>query len=141
MPGSAPAICITQQYVPGLCHRYAGDLKATPAKRCDRRERPAPITTHLGEAPMISILIALIVLAILAGFLLVLSEEIPSSFCFVIGAIAAILSAMGLISYAFTGWNYMAAEYKADILNREYDTNYTQRSEEHTSELQSRPHL
>ena len=75
---------------------------------------------------MISILIALIVLAILAGVLLIISANGESFFCFFIGAIAAMLATTGLISYAFSGWNYMAAEYKADIINREYGTNYTQ---------------
>lgn len=75
---------------------------------------------------MISILIALIVLAILAVFLIVFSAEVESFLCFFLGVIAAILAATGLISYAFFGWNYIAAEYKADIINREYGTNYTQ---------------
>ena len=75
---------------------------------------------------MISILIALIVLAILAAVLLIISADGDSFSCFFLGVIAAILAAAGLISYAFSGWNYMAAEYKADIINREYGTNYTQ---------------
>lgn len=75
---------------------------------------------------MIPILIALIVLAILAVFLIFLSGWVESFLCFFLGVIAAILAATGLISYAFSGWNYMAAEYKADIINREYGTNYTQ---------------
>lgn len=75
---------------------------------------------------MISIIIALIVLAILAVFLIFLSGEVNSFLCFSLGVISAILAATGLIFYAFLGWNYMAAEYKADIINREYGTNYTQ---------------
>lgn len=75
---------------------------------------------------MISILIALIVLAILAAVLLIISADGDSFSCFFLGCIAAIFAATGLISYAFSGWNYMAAEYKADIINREYGTNYTQ---------------
>jgi len=75
---------------------------------------------------MILILIALIALATLAGVLLKISANGESFFCFFIGVISAFSAAFGLICYAFSGWSYMASEYKADIINREYGTSYTQ---------------
>lgn len=41
-------------------------------------------------------------------------------------AICALGAGIGLIAYVFAGWSYLAAEYKADIINREYGTDYTQ---------------
>lgn len=75
---------------------------------------------------MLLILIALIALAVLAVVIFMLSESDDSLFLFVIGCIAASGAAIGLSAYAFTGWSYLAAEYKADIINREYGTDYTQ---------------
>lgn len=75
---------------------------------------------------MILILIALIVLAVLGFALLVWSDENNGFAGFLVGILCVMGAAVGFIGYAFTGWSYMAAEYKADIINREYGTNYTQ---------------
>lgn len=75
---------------------------------------------------MLLILIALIALAVLAVVLLVVADNIDNTFIFVLGALAVCGAAIGLFAYAFTGWDYFAAEYKADIINREYGTTYTQ---------------
>lgn len=44
MPGSAPATCINQQYVPGLFNKYAGDLKRHQLRAWDSPERRATNT-------------------------------------------------------------------------------------------------
>lgn len=75
---------------------------------------------------MVLILIALIVLAVLAVFMIVLADEWDSGFAAVVGLICTLGAGIGLITYAFSGWSYLAAEYKADIINREYGTDYTQ---------------
>lgn len=75
---------------------------------------------------MILILIALIVLAVLGFVLLAWANENDIFAAFVVGLICVMGAGLGLIAYLFSGWSYMAAEYKADIINREYGTNYTQ---------------
>lgn len=43
-----------------------------------------------------------------------------------IGAIACTSSLIGLFLYCFLIYGYVSAEYKANIMNREYGTKYTQ---------------
>ena len=40
--------------------------------------------------------------------------------------LAVILGFVGLLVYAGAGWYYIAAGHKAELLNKEYGTNYTQ---------------
>lgn len=75
---------------------------------------------------MVLILIALVMLTILAVVMFVRADDRDSILTAVAGAICAFAAAVGLIAYVFAGWSYMAADYKADIINREYGTNYTQ---------------
>ena len=75
---------------------------------------------------MLLILIALITLAVLGFVLLFMADGWDSFVASLIGILCVVCAAAGLISYAVTGWSYFAAEYKADIINREYGTNYTQ---------------
>lgn len=74
---------------------------------------------------MILILIALITLAVLGFVLLVMADGWDSFVTFLIGILCVAVAGTGLIVYSYAGWQYMAAEYKADIINREYGTNYT----------------
>lgn len=84
---------------------------------------------------MVLILIALIVLSFL-GYLLAVWGDDSGNFmgCF-IGILCTAGAGVGLVAYAFSGWNYMAAEYKADIINREYGTNYTQQEVFYASDV------
>lgn len=43
-----------------------------------------------------------------------------------IGVIATIISLIGCVVFAFLSLQYTGAQHKADIINREYGTNYTQ---------------
>lgn len=75
---------------------------------------------------MLLILISLIVLTVLAAGLIIYADAVDNVFAAAVGLICAMGAVIGLFAYAFTGWNYLAAEYKADIINREYGTDYTQ---------------
>ena len=75
---------------------------------------------------MLLILIALIALVVLAIMFFVWAEARDIIFAHILGVICAVCATLGLTAYAITGWSYIAAEYKADIINREYGTNYTQ---------------
>lgn len=44
-----------------------------------------------------------------------------------IGVLLGIATAFTGIGYVWSGWSWMAAEQKANIINREYGTNYTQK--------------
>lgn len=44
----------------------------------------------------------------------------------VVCPIFAIIGFIGLIFYSFVCYEYVAAEYKANIINKEYNTNYSQ---------------
>lgn len=75
---------------------------------------------------MILMLIALIALAVLGFVLLVWSDENSNVEGVIVGMLCVMGAGVGLMACAYSGWSYMAAEYKADIINREYGTNYTQ---------------
>ena len=76
---------------------------------------------------MLLILIALIALVVLTFMIFMWAEASDIIFAHILGVICTSCAILGLTAYAFAGWSYMAAEYKADIINREYGTNYTQR--------------
>lgn len=75
---------------------------------------------------MILIIIALITLAVLGFVLLVWATDNDIFAGLIVGICCVMGAGIGLITYAFVGWSYIAAEYKADIINREYGTNYSQ---------------
>jgi len=45
---------------------------------------------------------------------------------FLVGALGMIATGFSAVVYVFAGWYWIAAEYQAQVINREYDTNYTQ---------------
>ena len=77
------------------------------------------------------LIFAAIVLAFVIGvFLLKYSTdgyEINHDVSWFFGFLLCVASGITAIVYAFTVWSYISAEYKADIINREYGTNYTQK--------------
>lgn len=73
---------------------------------------------------MILILIAIIVTMVI-GIALVRTDT-DTDINELFGVILLFLSGISGAIYSFVGWSYFAAEYKADIINREYGTNYTQ---------------
>lgn len=48
------------------------------------------------------------------------------TFAAVIGLLLGIGSGIGALVYAFAVWGWLAADHKAQIINREYGTHYTQ---------------
>lgn len=70
---------------------------------------------------LILILIALAV-AVVVGLILMEHDEILVG---VLGLLCLCGAGFGAICYAFTVYSWLAADYKADIINREYGTNYT----------------
>lgn len=70
---------------------------------------------------LILILIALAV-AVVVGLILLDHDSILVG---VLGVLCLCGAGFGAICYAFTVYSWFAADYKADIVNREYGTNYT----------------
>jgi len=68
---------------------------------------------------MLMILIAIVVAAGMSAVLLIKTDK------FAFGGGLAIWAGVAAIAYAFSGWDWFAAEYKTTIINREYHTNYT----------------
>lgn len=73
---------------------------------------------------LILILCALVI-AVLAGAILMKFAEDYFAALF-LGVVVIALSGVGAVSYAFTVWSWMASDYEARIINREYGTSYTQ---------------
>lgn len=73
---------------------------------------------------MILLLCSLVVLAVFSGALLVLADD--NLFCGVLGGVSAFIAFVGLIAYGVLVLDYIGAEHKARIMNREYGTDYTQ---------------
>lgn len=73
---------------------------------------------------MILILIALIAVIVLSmiGIYRFQYTTFGGFFC----PFIAVFGFCGLFTYAFLVYNYIAADFKKDIVNREYKTNYTQ---------------
>ena len=77
---------------------------------------------------MILILIAICAAALVAAALLLYGGDDYGGlglFASLSGVVLAIGTGLAAISYAFAGWSWMAAESKAQIINREYGTKYT----------------
>jgi len=78
---------------------------------------------------MISILIAIICAGIIGAFLLAYSLDNYNGIGFlsnIFGFLLSVASAISFIIYAFSAWSWFAAEHKANIINSEYGTKYTQ---------------
>jgi hypothetical protein len=78
---------------------------------------------------MILILVAIIVASVIAGALMWYSGKnygAVGALAGVLGFILALIAGLADVAYAFAGWSWFAAEHKAQIINREYDTKYTQ---------------
>ena len=77
---------------------------------------------------MILILIAICAAALIsAGLLRYAGNDYGGLglFAGIAGVLLAIGTGFAAVSYAFAGWSWMAAESKAQIINREYGTKYT----------------
>ena len=79
---------------------------------------------------MILTLIAILALALLGAWLVWYSGETRNGLvewtCGVVGCIACLAAVCLLIVYAVMVSSWIGAKYKADIVNREYGTTYTQ---------------
>ena len=75
---------------------------------------------------MFMIGLVIITLLIAGTFLLTLDDKWDSILVFVLGMVLLIAGGFSAVSYTFSGWSYLAAKHKANIINREYGTNYTQ---------------
>lgn len=56
-------------------------------------------------------------------------------FSSVAGVGGAILTGISALFYVFAGWNWIASEYKTQIINREYGTHYTQQEVFYASDV------
>jgi hypothetical protein len=72
---------------------------------------------------MILILIALVFTCI-SGIFLTNCRNVLCSY--IIGPFTLVFSIFGFIVYLAVAWGYFASGYKADIINKEYGSNYTQ---------------
>lgn len=85
---------------------------------------------------MVLILLALIVLGVVGTVLLIISTELDGGFLvFLVGFVASAAAAVGLCSYAFLGYQWIASGHQTDIINREYGTTYTQQEVFYASEV------
>ncbi len=78
---------------------------------------------------MILILVAIVAAGVIAAALLWYGGEIYSGIgtaASAVGFILALGAGSAAVVYALAGWFWFAAEHKAQIINREYGTNYTQ---------------
>lgn len=73
------------------------------------------------------ILILIAILSLIAASIYLHKSDFNSGFFNeVLSPMFAVIGFTLLIAYAVSAWQYFAAEYKADIINREYQSNYTQ---------------
>jgi len=72
---------------------------------------------------MILILIALIATVTLS---ILIVQNSNNEFIAVIGVIFAMAGITALLIYSFVGYEYIAAGYKKDLINAEFNTEYTQ---------------
>jgi hypothetical protein len=72
---------------------------------------------------MIEILIAIIALTAFSCWVL---HGSYSFFSQLVAPVFVFLGLFGLIAYTFICWDYFAAWHKAEIINREFGTSYTQ---------------
>ena len=78
---------------------------------------------------MIMILVAIVFSGIASAALLLYSDKDwggPGTFSAFTGIMLATGTGVAGFGYAVLCWSWMAAEYKVEIINREYGTHYTQ---------------
>jgi hypothetical protein len=78
---------------------------------------------------MIILLVAIFMLIILSAALIIYADEgdtIMYSLSCAVGVIGVLVSVVSLIVYICLIYDYIGASYKAEIINTEYSTNYTQ---------------
>lgn len=78
---------------------------------------------------MLLIFAAIIVAGIISGVLFWVGDEgykTRHTLAALAGIFGMIATGISAIVYAFAGWSWIAADHKAQIINREYSTNYTQ---------------
>jgi len=78
---------------------------------------------------MILILASILLTALISWLLLWYSEkgyEGMNTFCGVFGVFIGVLAAIGAIIYSSAIFGWIAADHKAQIINREFGTKYTQ---------------
>ena len=79
---------------------------------------------------MIILAVGLVVAAISVWALFMFAEsgyDFIHGIAFFAGVCLAIATAFTGVAYVWQGWNWIAAEQKANIINREYGTNYTRK--------------
>lgn len=77
---------------------------------------------------MILILLSIVAAAVISGALFLWGDDghkTRHTLASIAGFFGLIASGISAIVYAFAGWGWIAAEHKADIINREYGTTYT----------------
>ena len=75
---------------------------------------------------MILLLCGLVTLAVVGTVILAMAGSLDSVICAILGIISVTIGCLGLIIYCVLVMDYIGAEHKSRIMNREYGTNYTQ---------------
>ena len=75
---------------------------------------------------MLLIFLAIIAMVFVSVFLLIIGDRRENGFLLVGGFFGSIGAVACALIFATQGWLYVSAAYQADIVNREYKTNYTQ---------------
>jgi len=87
---------------------------------------------------MTLIFFAIVTAAIIAKMLFYFAFEGTEArhlFGGIFGLLLAIAAGIGAVAYSFAAWSWFAAEYKTDIINREYGTTYTREEVFYASEV------
>lgn len=84
---------------------------------------------------MILILIALLAVVIMSCVVFLLSDCKGGFFSEVLCPFIAVIGFCGLILYSAGGYQWIASETKAEIINREYGTKYTQKEVFYASDV------
>ena len=71
------------------------------------------------------LLVVVLSLAVGGVFLVCIGDDERNPFLAIIGAISTMFGVIGLIFCMFVSWDFFASGYKAELLNKEYGTNYT----------------
>jgi hypothetical protein len=82
---------------------------------------------------VIWILVALILAGVMAAVLLLRDDAV--FFFEVCGLFLAIVTGITSLVYVYAAWDWLASEHKANIINREYGTKYTQQEVFYASDV------
>mgnify|MGYP000928144174 FL=1 len=77
---------------------------------------------------MIILAVGLVVAAVCVWALFIFAESgcgTIHGFAFIAAALLGVATGLSGVAYVWQGWNWIAAEQKANIINREYGANYT----------------